>query len=92
MGGGNFGWATVEGPEPPGQTGFVYPIYSYEHRPPDGAAVIGGDAAESFLGTQGDVWDTQWDMFLALVGALSAQVLLGRSHDRSMAAVVREPG
>jgi putative membrane protein len=48
------------------------------------AALIGGDSAESFLGTQGDVWDTQSDMFLALVGAISAQVLLGRAHDRSM--------
>jgi putative membrane protein len=46
------------------------------------AALLGGDSAESFLGTQGDVWDTQWDMFLALVGALAAQCLLGRAHDR----------
>jgi putative membrane protein len=46
------------------------------------AALIGGEAAESFLGTQGDVWDTQWDMFLALLGSISAQVLLGRAHDR----------
>jgi putative membrane protein len=51
------------------------------------AAVYGGDSAESFLGTQGDVWDTQWDMFLALLGAIAAQLLLGRAHDRSMAAV-----
>lgn len=49
------------------------------------AAVLGGDSAESFLGTQGDVWDTQWDMFLALIGAIAAQALLGRVHDRSMA-------
>jgi putative membrane protein len=48
------------------------------------AALAGGDSSESFLGTQGDVWDTQWDMFLALIGALSAQLLLGRVHDRSM--------
>jgi len=53
------------------------------------AALIGGDSAESFLGTQGDVWDTQWDMFLALLGAVSAQVLLARVHDRSMASVSR---
>ncbi len=45
------------------------------------AALLGGDAADSFLGTQGDVWDTQWDMFLALTGALLAQLLLGRRHD-----------
>lgn len=49
------------------------------------AALVSAEAAESFLGTQGDNWDTQWDMFLALVGALAA-LLLGRVHDRSMAA------
>jgi len=49
------------------------------------AALIGGEAAESFLGTQGDVWDTQWDMFMALVGAIAAQVLLARTHDRELA-------
>ncbi len=49
------------------------------------AALLGGEAAESFLGTQGDPWDTQWDMFFALVGAMTAQVLLGRVHDRQLA-------
>jgi len=49
------------------------------------AAWIGGASAESFLGTQGDPWDTQWDMFTALLGALAAQLLLGRAHDRSLA-------
>jgi len=49
-------------------------------------ALLGGEAAESFLGTQGDVWDTQWDMFLALVGAISSQLLLVRAHDRSLSA------
>jgi len=48
------------------------------------AALAGGDSAESFLGTQGDIWDTQWDMFIAFVGAISAQLLLGQAHDRSM--------
>jgi putative membrane protein len=48
------------------------------------AAAIGGEGAESFLGTQGDVWDTQWDMFLALLGALAAQLLLARLHDRAL--------
>jgi putative membrane protein len=48
------------------------------------AALLGGDSAESFLGTQGDVWDTQWDMFMALVGAATALLLFGRAHDRSM--------
>lgn len=51
------------------------------------AAVLGGSAAEDFLGTQGDVWDTQWDMFLALVGAMAAQLLLARIHDRQLAAL-----
>jgi putative membrane protein len=48
------------------------------------AAMTGG-AAEAFLGTQGDVWDTQKDMLLALIGAVCALVLLSRLHDRSMA-------
>jgi putative membrane protein len=48
-------------------------------------ALLGGQAADAFLGTQGDVWDTQWDMFLALVGALTAQLLLARTHDRALA-------
>lgn len=48
------------------------------------AALVGGHAADAFLGTQGDVWDTQWDMFLALIGAISAQLLLGAVHDRSL--------
>jgi putative membrane protein len=49
------------------------------------AALISAEASESFLGTQGDVWDTQWDMFLAGVGALSALAFLSRAHDRSIA-------
>jgi putative membrane protein len=48
-------------------------------------ALIGGQAAELFLGTQGDVWDTQWDMFLALVGAIVAQLTLGPAHDTGLA-------
>jgi len=48
------------------------------------AAVLGGSAADAFLGTQGDVWDTQWDMFMALIGATSALVLLSRVHDRQI--------
>ena len=48
-------------------------------------ALAGGQAATDFLGTQGDVWDTQWDMFLALVGACTAQLLLARRHDRELA-------
>jgi len=51
------------------------------------AAVIGGDAAGAFLGTQGDVWDTQWDMFLAGCGAIAAQMILERPHDRQLLAI-----
>jgi putative membrane protein len=47
-------------------------------------ALATGEAAQAFLGTQGDVWDTQWDMFLALCGAILAQVLLARPHDRQL--------
>jgi putative membrane protein len=48
------------------------------------AALAGGEAATDFLGTQGDPWDTQWDMFMALIGAITAQVLLARRHDREL--------
>jgi putative membrane protein len=47
-------------------------------------AVLSGTQAEAFLGTQGDVWDTQWDMCLALIGALVAQISLAKYHHRSM--------
>ena len=47
-------------------------------------AVASGSDAVAFLATQGDVWDTQWDMFLALLGALAALLLLSNWHDRSM--------
>ena len=49
-----------------------------------GAAVMGGSSADAFLGTQGDVWDTQWDMLTALIGAIVAQLLLSRVHDREL--------
>ena len=49
-----------------------------------GAALATGDAAVDFLGTQGDEWDTQWDMFLALVGAVTALLSLDRLHDRQL--------
>jgi len=52
-------------------------------------AVASGTAADEFLATQGDIWDTQWDMFLALCGALASQVLLASWHDRQLAAAGR---
>ncbi|MFF3604347.1 DUF2238 domain-containing protein [Streptomyces sp. NPDC002463] len=48
------------------------------------AAVTGGQAADAFLATQGDVWDTQWDMFCALIGATCSLLLLSRLHDRAL--------
>lgn len=51
------------------------------------AAVAGGHAADAFLATQGDVWDTQWDMFCALIGASASLLLLSRLHDRQLATV-----
>ncbi len=47
-------------------------------------ALLSEEAAESFLGTQGYVWDTQSDMLLALLGSGLAIVLLGRIHDRQI--------
>ena len=52
-------------------------------------AVFSGTAAEDFLATQGDIWDTQWDMFMALCGAIASQLLLARWHDRQLAAFGR---
>ena len=51
------------------------------------SALIMGQGAEEFLGTQGDIWDTQSDMFFALIGAICALLLLSRWHDRQMAAL-----
>ena len=50
-------------------------------------ALATGEAATAFLGTQGDPWDTQWDMFLALIGAVAAQLFLARLHDRQLRAL-----
>ncbi len=55
------------------------------------AALIGGESAESFLGTQGDVWDTQWDMFLALFGCTASQLLLCGKHDVEIAGLEATP-
>ncbi len=48
-------------------------------------AVASAGGATAFLGTQGDPWDTQWDMFMCLLGALLAQLTLAGVHDRGMA-------
>lgn len=49
------------------------------------AALLLGGSAEEFLATQGDIWDTQWDMFLCTLGALGAVFLFGRIHDKMIA-------
>ncbi|NMG65149.1 DUF2238 domain-containing protein [Azoarcus indigens] len=54
-----------------------------------GAALALGQGADEFLGTQGDPWDTQSDMFCALLGAVAALLLLSRLHDRRLAALAR---
>ncbi|UXI66893.1 DUF2238 domain-containing protein [Tahibacter amnicola] len=48
------------------------------------AALVWGAAADAFLATQGDVWDTQADMACALVGAIVAQLVLSRLHDKQL--------
>ncbi|MFE8585291.1 DUF2238 domain-containing protein [Sphingomonas sp. NCPPB 2930] len=48
------------------------------------AASMLGQGAEAFLGTQGDVWDTQWDMLMCLIGAATALLTLSRLHDRQL--------
>ena len=53
-------------------------------------ALLNEEAAASFLGNQGDHWDTQWDMFLALTGAILSQLLLSRRHDRQLAALAAD--
>jgi putative membrane protein len=57
-----------------------------------GAAVAFGNGATEFLGTQGDPWDSQWDMFLALIGSILAQLMLSGVHDRQMRAMGKEKG
>lgn len=48
------------------------------------AALLLGQGADAFLGTQGDPWDTQWDMFCALVGGVTSLILLSRLHERQL--------
>ena len=52
-----------------------------------GAAMALGQGADEFLGTQGDPWDTQWDMLMCLIGAASALLVLTPTHDRQVAAI-----
>jgi putative membrane protein len=56
-----------------------------------GTAAAKGEAADAFLGTQGDIWDTQKDMLMALIGATCALTLLSHSHDRALKRMRRGP-
>jgi putative membrane protein len=53
------------------------------------ALLVASDVGDAFLGSQGDVWDAQWDMLLALVGAAAALALFTKAHARSMAKAPR---
>jgi putative membrane protein len=55
-------------------------------------SLLAGAEGDAYLATQGDVWDTQWDMFLALIGAIAAQASLARLHDRQLASLDAESG
>ncbi len=55
------------------------------------SSLVLGTAADAYLATQGDVWDTQWDMFTCLIGAVLAQLLLSRTHDRQLATIQHHP-
>jgi putative membrane protein len=56
-----------------------------------GAAIALGQGADEFLGTQGDPWDTQSDMLFALIGGITALLLLSRLHDRQLEARLKPP-
>jgi putative membrane protein len=51
---------------------------------------VAGDVGQAFLGSQGDPWDAQWDMLMALVGAALALLVGSRFHDRQLAALASE--
>jgi putative membrane protein len=53
------------------------------------AALILGQGADAFLGTQGDSWDTQWDMFMCFIGSVIAMLTLSRAQDRQMEKYMR---
>lgn len=55
------------------------------------ALLTSPETGTAFLGTQGDVWDTQWDMTLALVGAIISQLFLGRLHETQITRLTDSP-
>jgi putative membrane protein len=75
------GWLLVLG------TGLVLALSAVYELLEWGAALVLGQGADAFLGMQGDPWDTQWDMFMCLAGALLSQLLLSSTHDRQLEAL-----
>src|SRR5436190_9472921 len=53
------------------------------------AVLVTPDLGDKFLGTQGDIWDTQWDMFLALLGAVLALALFSKLHDKQLGSYLK---
>ncbi len=47
-------------------------------------AILADESAESFLGSQGDIWDAQWDMFFALIGSIMSLLLFSKIHNKSL--------
>ena len=64
----------------------AYELFEWQY-----AITFGGEMANDFLGSQGDIWDAQQDMFQALCGAIISQLLLSRLHNRQLAALMTEP-
>lgn len=48
------------------------------------SALAFGEGADAFLATQGDIWDTQWDMFLCLIGSIVSLVVFQRLHEKQV--------
>lgn len=57
---------------------------SYELLEWGAAVTLTPETGNAFLATQGDIWDSQWDMFLALAGAAAALLLFSRTHDTQL--------
>ena len=55
-------------------------------------AMATGSAADAFLGSQGDIWDTQWDMTFCLIGTLTMLAIMGHFHDRALARMKEKSG
>jgi hypothetical protein len=60
----------------------AYELFEWQY-----AVMFGGKQAEDFLGSQGDIWDAQQDMFQALCGAVVSQLVLSRLQDRQLTAL-----